>query len=911
MRKYKCPYCNERSTKKGLINHVENKHEELIPEGYTAGRVVFNSINKKDHGICVVCKKDAPWNEERYKYDRTCGSKQCKQALRDKFKKNMLRVHGKTTLLDDPSHQEKMLANRSISGTYTYSDGTKFTYTGTYEKNAIEFMDKILHLNSEDITMPGPVIDYIDEFGKSRKWITDIFYIPYNLIIEVKDGGNNPNTRPMKTYRHKQISKEKSLIKLGKYNYLRLTNNNFAQLLEIFADLKMEMIDEKELTKPIFRINEFMAQPGGIPPQGANDMTIVQYGYNNAFSGDTEGFGLSDHPTSKNMKVKNKDNKDEVVDTEDYLGDKKFSLYRYKGIPKEYTEAMSYYEYVCGKKLLSIDQLDYDDDFVKVNLYPKDRAFLADELVTIENMITKGIDYIPLLSLDELTQAEIKLKSLPEGSVIMTDPNGYFAIWNDYRTRSYKTIYEIDGEYLNLQDRLADEAEDDGFISLVKNPDTEKELDDQLDKYKNLKIDFSRRSDEESRRIYGKDVEVRYNELKTKFLNTPMEYDPMQIMESIEESYSFETAATKFGINIVGKETQIKELREWSLNSGIYIILPTKTEQDLTALWTHYLNMPIMLRWMSDWKLLEVFGCTNETMHDFLVHIFNNTTPLKRKHLPLIESVIIDDNDPTTDKLDGFFLGDLPFYTPEEIERFIDDGTFNDTIVHCEIKPSRWLIEYKKILNGKKFDPTIVRQWLDTIRECTAKLKDDKDNKALMETILQLGWNPYLEFTPVNRSRAKKRVLTIYNDRKISSLLRESRSPLLDEPSYKYLYDIDYKDIDYNKEFIKTHFLMIRYEREKSIDGIKFECAKLWFLNLTSRYLMFTSKNSKDQAMYMQYNFRAINTFNKYIEYIKNEDKNFNFANYYARSPFSDNTIRIRNSDLNYTVQEMRKLGFI
>ena len=56
-RKIRCPYCNESYEKQDLITHIDRKHEDSIPEGWTATRVVFKMVNKKDHGVCVVCKK--------------------------------------------------------------------------------------------------------------------------------------------------------------------------------------------------------------------------------------------------------------------------------------------------------------------------------------------------------------------------------------------------------------------------------------------------------------------------------------------------------------------------------------------------------------------------------------------------------------------------------------------------------------------------------------------------------------------------------------------------------------------------------------------------------------------------------------------------------------------------------------
>jgi hypothetical protein len=257
---YKCPYCDKfKGDKDKLAKHIESKHPEMIPEGFTPERVAFNIVNNHPMdkgGTCIVCKNETEWNENNNKYNRLCGRKICSDKLRENYKKNMLKVYGKTTLLNDEEQQEKMLAHRSISGTYKFSDGGVHVYTGSYEQKALEFIDKVLHFKSTDILSPGPTLEYKYK-GKLHKWITDIMIIPFNLIIEVKDGGDNPNNRTMTSYREKQIEKEKIITNMGTYNYLRLTNNNFEQLLEILVELKDQMIDDSDNNKKtIINIHE-------------------------------------------------------------------------------------------------------------------------------------------------------------------------------------------------------------------------------------------------------------------------------------------------------------------------------------------------------------------------------------------------------------------------------------------------------------------------------------------------------------------------------------------------------------------------------------------------------------------------------------------------------------------------------
>lgn len=256
-KKFKCPYCDNRYTRKQLPNHIDNVHHDLIPEGYTALRVAFNAINNKTEGHCVICGAVTAWNEEKGRYERLCGKQSCHDQYVKIAKERMRKKYGTDNMLQDSRYaaeqQKKMLANRKISGEYLFPDGGKVGYVGSYEKNFLHFMDKVMHIESTDIESPAPTIVYQFE-GQAHMYIPDFLYVPYNLIIEIKDGGDNPNNRPMEEYRAKIKAKEDAIIKAHKYNYIRLTNNDFSQLMEIFAVLKYTLDENPD--QIIVRINE-------------------------------------------------------------------------------------------------------------------------------------------------------------------------------------------------------------------------------------------------------------------------------------------------------------------------------------------------------------------------------------------------------------------------------------------------------------------------------------------------------------------------------------------------------------------------------------------------------------------------------------------------------------------------------
>lgn len=269
-RKYKCPYCNKKCERPKLITHINRVHEDMIPEGYTATRIVFDVANPNTKHVCRICGRDVEWNEKAGRYNVLCGNPKCKEAMREEYKKNMIRVKGTYNILNDPEQQKAMLAGRRISGKYKFQDGGVIEYTGTYEKNFLEFLDNVMNIPSSDIMAPGPTMEY-EYNGKKHIYIPDFYYIPYNLIIEVKDGGDNPNTKSsssMTASREKTIAKERVVSDKGEYNYLRLTNNQFDQFIDILMDIKENIINGNIDTRTM-KIHNFTG------PFGQNESTMV------------------------------------------------------------------------------------------------------------------------------------------------------------------------------------------------------------------------------------------------------------------------------------------------------------------------------------------------------------------------------------------------------------------------------------------------------------------------------------------------------------------------------------------------------------------------------------------------------------------------------------------------------------
>lgn len=255
MRITKCAYCDRRFDEPDqYVSHLEKMHIDMIPDDMTPHQFYYFLRTGKKNGICKICGKQTfEWNEKSNKYKVFC-SQTCKDKYVKQFRERMIGKYGKTTLLNEPEHQKKMLANRSISGVYTWRNvKTKTPYTGSYEKSFLEFLDVVLEWDPEDIIAPSPHTYYYEYEGKNHFYIPDFFIPSLNLEIEIKDGGDNPNNH----HKIQDVDKVKEQLKdevmrtnKDNFNYIKIVNKENDKFL-IFLQLSKEQ-EASGFYKPIF-----------------------------------------------------------------------------------------------------------------------------------------------------------------------------------------------------------------------------------------------------------------------------------------------------------------------------------------------------------------------------------------------------------------------------------------------------------------------------------------------------------------------------------------------------------------------------------------------------------------------------------------------------------------------------------
>lgn len=457
-RKYKCMYCETKLAKEKLVDHIDESHTNLIPSDYTAARLVFNTVNRKEKGACVICGNETQWNENTWRYERFCCEK-CRKKAAELAAANLKKKTGmsKEEMLSDPEFQNKMLKGRSISGTYKFTHGGSLDYVGTYEKKFLEFCDKVLNLKASEIMAPGPTIEYMYQKEK-HFWITDFMIIPFNLVIDVKDGGQNPNNREMASYREKQAAKETAIIQGKKYNYLRLTDNDFSQLMEAFMEIKLNMMNSSEEGKMTIRINEsdieftlpniaqelqyISIEEYSSAVMGAivanRSAYVVPYLKKNTFEMD---FAITDDPNLERLLVK--DEFDRIIPKGyNFLKEnsERYDVFKFdRPFRKADFEPTNLFELVSGKRLMSENQIYYDNDFEMI--VSRDRSLeIFGECI---EATLKSTGYkIPVIN-----------ESFTDNNGIMfyQDSNGYFVenVLNGYRSVSYESLHTIPNDVIN------------------------------------------------------------------------------------------------------------------------------------------------------------------------------------------------------------------------------------------------------------------------------------------------------------------------------------------------------------------------------------------------------------------------------------------------------------------------------
>lgn len=259
-----CPFCRQYFGKKSLaVEHIEKMHgDRLEADGLDASQELYLMTHPSLHGKCMCgCSTPTEWNYKTGKPYKVSPDPKCRERIYQIAQARSVNAtgHDQHTLMHDAERQKKMLSNRRITGQYKFADGNTVEYTGKLEMAFLQFCDKVLDLPSYAIQGAPETFTYHDpKTDTDRMYIPDYYLPDYNLIVEIKDGGTktNGNKAFIEETKYKVALKDAAMKAQNKYNYIRISGNNFGPFLEALYQIVHEREPDEKKRKALVVITE-------------------------------------------------------------------------------------------------------------------------------------------------------------------------------------------------------------------------------------------------------------------------------------------------------------------------------------------------------------------------------------------------------------------------------------------------------------------------------------------------------------------------------------------------------------------------------------------------------------------------------------------------------------------------------
>ena len=189
------------------------------------------------------------------------------------------------------------------------------------------------------------------------------------------------------------------------------------------------------------------------------------------------------------------------------------------------------------------------------------------------------------------------------------------------------------------------------------------------------------------------------------------------------------------------------------------------------------------------------------------------------------------------------------------------------------------------------------------------KSKSSKVSPAMLYSTLGANVNVY----KVYEGKAKD-----FDEKSINSILDKlsiSSNKINESKMYEFIFSearkagIEIKNngdvlltnpfIDFDSEYMSSHKLLIQYDESNNIEGMKYELARLYYMNYILEKKLYHNKFLINKEKNMKTRARVLNDFNKYIKIVLKKEPEFNFGKYYEASQFYPHTIEVKSSTVN------------
>jgi len=122
------------------------------------------------------------------------------------------------------------------------------------------------------------------------------------------------------------------------------------------------------------------------------------------------------------------------------------------------------------------------------------------------------------------------------------------------------------------------------------------------------------------------------------------------------------------------------------------------------------------------------------------------------------------------------------------------------------------------------------------------------------------------------------------------------------------IYKVRIGSIAYGDEIDDSVKLLESYRNTNNIEGMKYELAKLWFINDSIEKKLKKKLTNDQYKELIDHRATCLNVFKLNLEYVMKAEKGFNFSDYYNSTPFSDNSIKITANTLKYSMKAIANM---
>lgn len=242
----------------------------------------------------------------------------------------------------------------------------------------------------------------------------------------------------------------------------------------------------------------------------------------------------------------------------------------------------------------------------------------------------------------------------------------------------------------------------------------------------------------------------------------------------------------------------------------------------------------------------------------------------------------------------------LYVYTPEKPiseykhktnKQILKDGDIFDANTTNEM----WILEPVKM----KYVGSIV---VDKITGEQKKKFANNKNKTNIQYKYKWHWFHKIKYRyDCEKNKLVKEQVSILNEVK--------RFPIeFDKEGNLIIYKARVGSLAFGDEIDDSVQLLQAYRNAANVEGIKYEIAKLWYINDCIEKKLKKRLSNDEYKELIDTRATCLNVFKTNLDYVMKAEKGFNFSDYYNSTPFSDNSTKITANTLKYTVKTIANM---